>query len=259
MCLIVLGWKTHPDYPLIMVANRDEFRQRPTTPLHAWETQPVIYAGQDQTAQGTWLGITPEGRFAAVTNLRRLEAPDQNLRSRGQLVREYLLSRQQPTSYLEQVEAEASQYPGFNLLVGTPRQLIYFTNQKAHSRSLTRGIYGISNAPIPPLDKAWPKVEESKVAFTRLISRREPDFESLLDMMRDTRTYPEQLLPETGLPADKETALSAIFVSMENYGTRSTSLLAWHRTGNIRLIERTYSGPGPENWQQTEQSFQLAA
>lgn len=251
MCLIVLAWKTHPDYPLILLANRDESHSRPTKALHAWNTQPVIYAGQDLEAGGTWLGSTANARFAAVTNLRQF-APTTASRSRGELVREFLLSRQTPTDYLDRVRLQAKTYAPFNLLVGNIHSLMYFSHPAENGRLLPAGIYALSNA---PLGQNWPKTEESKVAFTRLISRREPDTEALLEMMRQTQVYPADLLPDTGLPLAQEQALSAIFVDLPDYSTRSTSLLTWHRQGEARLLERSYSGL--TQWQDRLESFDL--
>lgn len=252
MCLITLAWRTHPDYPLILLANRDEVRSRPTKTLSAWDTQPVIYAGQDLKAEGTWLGSTANARFAAVTNLR----PGSNLpalRSRGQLVRDFLLSRQTPADYLDRVKLQARDYAPFNLLVGNHRSLMYFNHPADSGRLLPAGIYALSNA---PLGQSWPKTEESKVAFTRLISRREPDTEALMALMRTTQIYPEHLLPDTGLPRSQELSLSPIFVNLPDYGTRSTCLLRWHRQGEASVLERTYYSDG---WQDTEQRFVLQA
>jgi uncharacterized protein with NRDE domain len=251
MCLIVLAWKTHPDYPLILLANRDESYSRATKSLHAWNTQPAIYAGQDLEAGGTWLGSTPNGRFAALTNLRQpVTAPA--TRSRGELVREFLLSRQTPTDYLDRVRLQAKAYAPFNLLVANTRSLMYFSHPAENGRLLPAGIYALSNA---PLGQNWPKTEESKVAFTRLISRRDPDTEALLEMMRQTQVYPADLLPDTGLPLAQEQALSSIFIQLPDYGTRSTSLLTWHRQGEARLLERSYSSP--TQWQDHCEIFDL--
>ena len=88
MCLIVLAYKVHPEYPLILAANRDEFLERPTEKAHFWSDAPHILAGRDLRAGGTWLGITRSGRFAALTNHRDLRRPAVvNGPSRGQLVR----------------------------------------------------------------------------------------------------------------------------------------------------------------------------
>lgn len=252
MCLIVFAWKTHPDYPLLLLANRDEAYARPTLPLFAWDTQPTIYAGQDQEQVGTWLGMTATGRFAAVTNLRRPTDSQDAPLSRGWLVRDFLLSRRQTTEYIEHVQADAKQYRGFNLVVGNLRSLMYYSNADSKPRSLPPGIYGLSNA---SLNTPWPKVEESKVAFTRLLSKREPDFEAMFELMHSQRTYPSSLLPNTGVGPELEQALSAIFVKTPQYGTRSTSLMTWHRQGQARLLERTYSSP--DHWQDVKVEIQI--
>lgn len=250
MCLIVLAWKTHPDYPLLLLANRDEAYARPTAPLHAWETQPVMYAGEDLSAHGSWLGMTAQGRFAAVTNLRGIKPTGQSepQRSRGHLVRDFLLSRRDPSDYLDHVQADAAHYQGFNLLVANLRSLMYFSNQPGvHPRLLTPGIYGLSNA---GLNTSWPKLEEAKVAFSRLIAKRDPDFGAMLELMHSQNRYPVSLLPDTGIGTENEQALSSIFVKTPEYGTRSTTLMTWHRQGAARLLERSYSTP--EQYQDTE-------
>ncbi|MEZ0372655.1 MAG: NRDE family protein, partial [Candidatus Sericytochromatia bacterium] len=211
-------------------------------PLHAWETQPEIYAGEDQQQHGTWLGLTAQARLAAVTNLRLPADPGSGERSRGWLVRDFLLSRRSPADYLDHVQAEAQQYHGFNLLVGNVRTLMYTSNQPgAQPRLLTPGIYGVSNA---GLNTPWPKVEEAKVEFTRLLARREPDIDAMMALMASRTRYPLPLLPDTGIGQAKEQALSSIFVSTEEFGTRSTTLMSWHRQGGARMLERSYARDG---------------
>ena len=70
MCLILLAWQAHPDYPLVVAANRDEFFVRPSAPAAFWTEAPQVFAGRDLEAGGTWLGISRERRFAALTNYR---------------------------------------------------------------------------------------------------------------------------------------------------------------------------------------------
>ena len=92
MCLIALAWRGSPDYRLVVVANRDEFHMRATAPVSFWEDAPQLLAGRDLEAGGTWLGVTRQGRFAAITNVREpgVEAPS-GAPSRGALVRDFLL------------------------------------------------------------------------------------------------------------------------------------------------------------------------
>ena len=70
MCLILVAWKAHPDFPLVVAANRDEFFIRPTAPAGWWTDPPGIFAGRDLQAGGTWLGVNREGAFAGLTNFR---------------------------------------------------------------------------------------------------------------------------------------------------------------------------------------------
>lgn len=244
MCLILIAWKTHPDYPLILLANRDEKKSRPTQALHTWESQPTIYAGRDNESGGSWLGVTPQGRFAAVTNLRDTQTAPAEPRSRGFLVTDFLQNRQQPSDYLRGIEAEQANYRGFNLLVGNPKALVYLNNRGDATRLLTRGVYGMSNAPISAI---WPKVQESKVGFIRLISKREPDTEELFKMMQTDTQYPDNLLPDTGVGQDVERQLSPIFIPGQDYGTRSTTLLMWDNHGNVRMQERSYDDTNAED------------
>ncbi|MGB7542887.1 MAG: NRDE family protein, partial [Burkholderiales bacterium] len=67
MCLILLAWRAHPEYRLIVAANRDEYFGRPAAPAGFWDDRPGILAGRDLEAGGTWLGITVQSRFAALT------------------------------------------------------------------------------------------------------------------------------------------------------------------------------------------------
>ena len=69
MCLIAFAWNVHPRWRLVLAGNRDEFHARPSAALARWADAPVI-AGRDLEAGGTWLGASPGGRCAVVTNVR---------------------------------------------------------------------------------------------------------------------------------------------------------------------------------------------
>lgn len=74
MCLILFAWNSHPDYSLVVAANRDEFYERDTEGVSWWSEYPNILAGRDRAdvlgIPGTWLGFTKTGKFAALTNVR---------------------------------------------------------------------------------------------------------------------------------------------------------------------------------------------
>src|ERR1700679_3282674 len=86
MCLVLVVWRTHPQYPCFVAANRDEFHGRPPPPAAWWPDHSQILAGRDLEAGGTWLGMTRTGRFAALTNYRDPEQRQTQAPSRGALV-----------------------------------------------------------------------------------------------------------------------------------------------------------------------------
>ncbi len=131
MCLILLAHGVHPDYPLVIAANRDEYYRRPTAKAAFWQDHPRILAGRDLECMGTWLGVTRAGRFAALTNFRDPRERKTDAPSRGTLVSEFLASEREPREYLEEVATRASHYKGFNLLAGDIDGVFYFSSRTA--------------------------------------------------------------------------------------------------------------------------------
>src|SRR3546814_12695026 len=90
MCGVALAHRVHPDWPLILIGNRDEFHARAAAPLHQWDDGSGLVAGRDLQAGGTWLGVPrPSGRTVVVTNVRGA-TPDPAQESRGTLVSDLL-------------------------------------------------------------------------------------------------------------------------------------------------------------------------
>ncbi|MGZ8255889.1 MAG: NRDE family protein, partial [Burkholderiaceae bacterium] len=101
MCLLVFAWRSHPDYPLVLVGNRDEFYTRRTRPASWWGHAVSLLAGHDEEAGGTWLGITRRGRFAALTNVRAPTERNPHAPSRGALVLSALQAPQRGGDWLQ--------------------------------------------------------------------------------------------------------------------------------------------------------------
>jgi uncharacterized protein with NRDE domain len=241
MCLIILALDSHPSYSLIVAANRDEFYDRPTAPAAFWDDAPSVLAGRDLKAGGTWLGIDRRGRFAAVTNYRQGSREAEAPRSRGYLVSDFLTGSSSPREYLERVERDAQLYNGFNLMAGTPRDLVYYSNREGRARSLDPGIYGLSNH---LLDSAWPKVTSAKSGLSALLEERSHELiPRLFSLLSDRRQATDELLPETGVGPEWERLLSSAFIVSNGYGTRSSTVLLIARDGSVTLVERSF-GPG---------------
>ena len=237
MCLIVIGWRVHPAYSLVVAANRDEFHARPTAPAEFWPDAPEVIAGRDLEAGGTWLGITRNGRFAAVTNVREAAAA-KGLHSRGRLTRDFLVGRHRAADYVGDIDRAA--YSGFNLLVSDGESLWYCSNRGATSLELAPGVYGLSNH---LLDSPWPKLLTARQGFTRALARL-PDLAPLFAILADDEIVPDTELPDTGIPLEWERRLSAIFVRSEPYGTRASTVVMLAAEGGITFEERSFGPDG---------------
>jgi len=237
MCLIVVGWRVHPEYPLVVAANRDEFYARPSATLARWPEAPEIIGGRDLEAGGTWLGITDSGRFAAVTNVRE-PGMAKGERSRGALTSDFLSTGVSAAEHAAQIDG--AQYSGFNLLLGDGESLVYCSNRDGQPRHLAPGIYGLSNH---LLDSPWPKLVAAREHFAAALPGL-PDESAFFTLLADQAIVADENLPATGVPIEWERLLSAIFVKSENYGTRA-STLAWQRAdGAITVHEQSFGKNG---------------
>ncbi len=236
MCLILLAWHVHPDYPLVVAANRDEFFARATAPMGFWSDSPELIAGRDLEAGGTWMGLDRGGRFAALTNYR---APEHHLAgrpSRGHLVADFLTGKFPALTYLDQLAADQRDYNGYNLLLGDGERM-YWTSNVAHTTDeLAPGVYGLSNH---LLNTPWPKVGAGRTAMTAALAAL-PDVQAFFELLTDDAIHADERLPQTGVPLDWERLLSAAFVRSPDYGTRISTVLCVGRDGMASMDEQTW-------------------
>lgn len=242
MCLVIFAHKISSRYPLIVAANRDEFHARPTSPSHFWSQAPNLLAGKDLQAGGTWMGITRNHRFAAITNIRDPSSTDPAPRSRGELPINYLNGHQSPEEYLQALARTAQSYAGFNLIVGDAHSLWYFTNNRTQQKpkALAAGIYGLSNA---QLDTPWPKVELGKRALLASLNN-DLDHRALTTVVNDTQCASIDELRDQGLTANMDPLLSAQFIRNELYGTRATTTLWIDAAQQAYWQEQSYDPRG---------------
>ena len=237
MCLIVFAWRPGHAQPLIVAANRDEFYARPTLPLAQWPDAPHVYAGRDQEAGGTWLGVSADGRFAALTNIRDPHQPPAR-KSRGELVARFLSGSLPIDQYLAEVNGRSIEYAGFNLLVGTREEMWHYNANHTEPARLEAGVYGLSNA---GLDTPWPKLLKAKAALSQALDDPHPHV--LLELLSDPLTAPFAELPDTGVGLATESLLSSVFIASPTYGTRASTALIVNADGTRWMVERSF---GPE-------------
>ncbi|MES2363337.1 MAG: NRDE family protein [Pseudomonadota bacterium] len=277
MCLVAFAINTSARWPLVIASNRDESFERPSLPLARWQNAAghTIISGRDVRAGGTWLGMTPGGRIALLTNVRELPASSQAPapKSRGELVMRWLESDMDADQFMAQTDSTA--YAGFNLVVGdwSTNSWTWLGNRSfdrklagsaAHrpqgsgwcSRALAPGVYGLSNA---ALDTPWPKTLALKKALAGAMAdaAHAPDPDAmeatLWTALASRRRAGPGELPDTGLPMALEEALSSAFVDSPEraYGTRCSTLLVASATENlqdagrwtVRMQEKTHHQP----------------
>jgi uncharacterized protein with NRDE domain len=265
MCLILFAHRFDPRYRLVLAANRDEFHARPTLPAHFWGGDRDILAGRDLESGGTWLGVTRQGRWAAVTNFREMPEPStKKAVSRGLLVSGFLKSSSSPAAYAEELLPHGADYSGYNLLVGDPDEVAWCSNRTEGEgekplRVLEPGIYGLSNH---LLDTPWPKVVRGKALLRETLESHSVQAAdsnldshlgrndnsdlaaSLLEVLLDRTYAADHQLPSTGVTPELERALSASFIKLADYGTRSSSALLIGTSGEIHFAERRFDASG---------------
>lgn len=245
MCLAVLVLQPEAQWTWIVVANRDETHARPSADMQPWQTNPAILGGRDLRAGGSWLGVRTDGRFALLTNYREPGRHRPGAASRGQIVEDYLQDDKPANQYLAALQARASIYNGFNVLVSHGERWWHASN-RADPWSIgpiAPGVYGLSNA---LFNTAWPKVVRTRQAITALIERdiADPDEYSLV--FRDARPAADENLPSTGLTLERERMLSSPFILSPEYGTRCTTVVMRNRDGRLLAQETTFEPDGSQ-------------
>ena len=265
MCILFIALHQHPKYPLIIAANRDEFRQRPTAAMHWWQAPAVnnelpLLAGKDLNAGGTWMAIARSGKFAALTNFRQLPIDkSRQYTSRGELVlKAHQLVKTDLTQWLSE---QHSQYQGFNLLYGDQHALTCFDSVNQKFTEIKKGFLSLCNG---ALGDIWPKMARGEQAIENYITThqsKEIKHQDLLNLLQDKQPAPDHLLPQTGLSYEWEKQLSAIFIQGEEYGTRSSCIYTLRFDGVAEVTEVTYNTNGGIdsqvgfNWQTAERKM----
>jgi uncharacterized protein with NRDE domain len=254
MCIILLAHQATPEYPLILAANRDEFYERPTARAHFWDDDRGMLAGRDLERGGTWLGVTEAGRVAAVTNYREPGAKMKDALSRGLLVTDFLAGDAGPDEYLAELSTRGDLYQGFNLIAGRVGEICYFSNRGGEPQRITPGVHGLSNH---LLNTPWPKVERGQKALANLIARHGClCVEDIFKVLADDARAADEALPETGVGLEVERLLSSVFIQSPLYGTRSSTVVLFHRHKEVTFIERTFAY-GSDTYEEVRFNFKI--
>lgn len=231
MCLLAFHWQPDSELPLQVWANRDEFLARPAAPTQHWLEAPQVLAGRDLVAGGTWMGVTRTGRFAALTNYRD-PTRDGGVRSRGELVAQFLTGDESAFIAAARIAEQASDYAGFNLLLCDAQQL-WCVDDRGHAQALDAGWHGLSNARV---NTPWPKLQRLLAGAQAFVAEQRADAaapaDAALALLSDTSPAADAELPDTGVGLDMERTLSPICIRTPAYGTRNST---WLRLGREHI------------------------
>ena len=242
MCILFVANQQRADMPLIIAANRDEFYSRPTEASHFWPQYPQLLAGKDNEAGGSWMGVTRQGRIAALTNVRSPTARRDNARSRGELVTDFLVSSSTTEATSHRLRNDRENYQGYNLVFGSVSELVVYNNIEDRLEPMKPGIHGLSNA---TLNAPWPKVTRGMQALSDYCDNAQSiEADDLFTLLHDDKQADDNLLPDTGINKEWEKRLSSIFIQSPEYGTRSSTLLLVDSSKTLYWYEKQFDRQG---------------
>ncbi len=237
MCLLLIAVRAVPGKPLMLLGNRDEFRARASAAAAPWTEGARIVGGRDLVAGGSWLALRSDGRHAAVTNVRS-GLPATAPKSRGWLVRDFMLGDASPREFLDAVRADVESYGAFNLVVGDRDATWAYGTADTAPRELGVGLHVISNGRI---GVHWPKTERLQQRFVEAIASAADDAR-LLGLLLDQEQPDDAALPDTGVGIELERLLAPVFVrGSAQYGTRVSSL-AYVCDSGVAVVEERLFG-----------------
>ena len=254
MCLILISWNNDPHYRMLVLANRDEFYIRPSQNVDFWPEDQNLLGGKDLVEGGTWFGITKNGKFAAITNLRPQEIKMKELESRGKIVTKYLCNHYSIDEFVQWLSNNGKRFNPFNLVFGDIEELRTFSNESSEFQKLSPGIHTLGNGPI---DRSLPKEIVAKKGLKTLFSNNTSlSKEKLFELMGNEQSFGEDDVING--PIEKELTLesSPIFIRRKDFGTRSTTLLTIDYKGHVSFQERTFK-VGSNEFTEKEISFTI--
>lgn len=256
MCTLFLLVNQIKDVPIAFISNRDEFYNRPTLPLQGFDSSLSkngndIYAPLDQAHGGTWFGYqnSIDRKFATLTNIRDPLARKDSIKSRGEIIKNFLQFHSSPRFFIPFLKEVCAEYNGFNLIFGNHTECFYFHSKTKEHKLLwefsqkKKKIYGLSNG---KLDSNWPKVQNTKKKIAAYFKNDKSNSQSIEEhwnflktQMQNQHKYEPSLLPHTGVPEELEVFLSSPFVHSETYGTRSTIFFCMEKN-KTHIFEQSY-------------------
>jgi uncharacterized protein with NRDE domain len=221
MCTLAIYFRVAPEWPVIIAANRDEFLERPALDPTVLIDDPGVIGGKDLRAGGTWLGISEHGLVCGLLNRRADEGGNPMARSRGLLCLDALRRSTAAEAACFAAAEDGASYNPFNLLIASREAafVAYNRGREIELVELMPGLHLLSNQDVD--DFECPKISRSYGRFAALGDRaefRRDPIAMRAELGRLLADHSAELDPRTGRPA-------SLCVHLENYGTRSSSMI----------------------------------
>jgi uncharacterized protein with NRDE domain len=216
MCILMVIHQRVQDYPIVLAANRDEYRDRTARAPHVLQHDPVIWGGRDERAGGTWLGVNTYGLVVGLTNrrVRPEQVNDPERRSRGLVCLELLRLRSAAAAAAHLDCTPPDMYNPFNILALDHDSAYWIAyDGTAQIQELTTGLYILANGNLND-------VETVRIRRARhlLDSTEHADLATLLPFL-------EELCRDHELGV-RERETICMHRPKDNYGTVSSTILA---------------------------------
>ena len=249
MCTLAVYRRVSPLYPLVVVANRDEFLGRGATAPAPWPDDGAIVAGRDLVAGGTWLGCRTDGsgRVVGLLNRRPVAdraASDPGERSRGLLCIESLRAPSIEAALAGLDEAQAARYGGFNLFVADLEQALVVDNGRGVGRVvLEDGLSVLTNIDVN--DPRCPRLAGATRRFEALrpmlaagadLDAAVPALAAVLSSHEDDSAQVEDAAALERFGHEGAARLARVCVHVGDYGTRSSTMIFVRGNGAIRYF-----------------------
>jgi uncharacterized protein with NRDE domain len=238
MCVVAIALQAHPDFPLVVAANRDERFSRPARAAGFWPEAGEVLGGRDLTAGGAWLAISPQGRFAVVTNGGGAVPPGE--RSRGELVGDFVTGYDEAEAYLTSIAQERDRYAPFYLVAGEVGDLRHLDGATGTTLRLTPGVHVVLNHGLDEPSRKGDRVRHDMGG----VLRDGPAPGPLFEMLADETRYPEEATPVPGAPREIAEAVTAVRVRAGEYGTRCSTVVLVRADGEVTFVERPFDASG---------------
>jgi uncharacterized protein with NRDE domain len=212
MCTLIILSKIVHGYPLVIAANRDEYRSRETKAPSLWEDNPNLFAGKDLKAGGTWLGVNRRSLLVGVLNRRSEKGTDSSRRSRGLLCLEAL-----KFSHLEQVRELMGKplketYNPFNLFYADcDRAFVTHCQEEQRTIEVSPGFHFLANGDMD--DANHPRLKKVMELTENIETLKLDEAIGLLKSLCNQHA-------ETKQPLD------SVCIHGESYGTVSSTIVA---------------------------------